>query len=954
MTDLKIIDFCEKEGLLYNPIIYYNDENDEKQPNKRCIFENNSYSIDKLNEIKLDRQNIQNSIKSKIQNKQLSKLVKGKTVNEKSKKLSSNELKSIKECYSIYLKHHPEYYVIDIDEHSINSINDFIVEYESKIDTNIIDIFKKLPWTRGNNKGIHIYIKLKNVPKYKNQQKVFNGFDGDLLKVNNCWETGWNEQSKIIYKGNYEPYEPIDFEIIKPIIDINKLNIQTNEPKKELIKNTKKIIDDFNNNEINNRYDITVFNELYDIYRKDEEKMNTIYFIEKCFEYDYFSYIDFSSYDEWIRLGFIIKEEFGKNGLKIFNEISKQIPKYEGFNNVEKHYNDCLNGTSTNPLSIGSLKHTIKCNSDPKQYYEIQDDLKFNSIVKTYNINENRIIKNKLDKLYKDLDDNQTECKIAEFFTILFGNVFKSTKKDDKGHILLKFTFTDKGIWDNYKNLYQSNTIKGYLYKNLNEIIKNKYCKEIYYLEQQIKDLESNNDITAEEKLISESKYKFELEKKTKAKNKIIDLLETKSRLDNIQATIIDNIYEPNLEDKLNSKQLYLPMKNGKKINGNNIKEITWLEKEDNFSFCCDAEYIDLNENMQEYKDVHEYFLSLMQGHKNLTQLLVDIIKTTLCGVKLKKIICFIGAHGSNGKSMLLELLKTIFKDFIGNISKNILFNGIEKNSGPQPDVITLKRQRLSYSSELSSEQKLHTDLKTLSGADPIQARDLWDKPETFMVPSNIFLISNEMPTIDVNDTALINRLVIFPFNNIFTNDQTYKNKIFASKDAIFSYILKYGNILYNVDENEDLMKDFKNEIIEDNTKFEPIDIFIKQYCQNIKFHPLKIENNEQYNTFHKTLLKNYTDNNYYKDQIYKDYDLPLEFPEENLFGLYVDYLINEKNFNIKDKETFTKNILSKYRKKLRGLGFIDRRSNNKYYYNNLICSYPLPTQQYLYEYENK
>lgn len=972
MTDLKIEEFCTREGLIICPIVYFNDEASSKQPNKTPKYEQNNKTIEELN--KLNIENEKQKICFDIKNKNISKLdMTNKKNGIKYKKLSTNEFKTITECYSLFLKHHPHYYVIDVDEQKINSINDFIVEYENVIDKNIMDILKKLPWTKGNSKGIHIFIKLQNVPEYSNQQNVFNNFIGDLLKKNNVWEkAGKNySDSKTIYKGNYEPYDPIDFEVIKPLINISKLNIKTDKPKKEPLNNNKLNIDTKNNNILNISYDLTVFKKLYAMYHDNTEKIKTIYFIQLCFEYNIFKTIDFSNYDKWIELATIIKEEFNVNGLDLFDEISKQIDKYQGRIDIEEKYNCLLKTFSKNPLSIGTLKYIVK-DIDLNMYMIMKKQIDINILTQLNDIKQNQEIMLKMDEILKKLDENQTECKIAELFTIIYGHNFKSTMKDDKGNITRKCSYNNIGIWEDYKNIYQDKTIKGLLYKNLNEYIQNIYDKDLDNLKLKKSQIEKRDDITEEERLTMKIDIEKRIQDKTKSKNAIINLLETKSRLDNIQSVIVENIYDYTFEDKVNMKYLYLPMKDGYKINGQDLK-ISPLEKDDYFNFVCDAKYIEnFNENMAEYQIVHNYFLSLMEGNPNMTQLLIDIIKTTLCGVKLKKIICFIGAHGSNGKSMLLELLKSIFKDFVGTITKNVLLNGVENSSGPTPDIMILKNLRLPYSSELSSEQKLHVDLKKISGADPITGRDMWEKPKTFVVPGNVFLISNEMPTIDVNDIAFMNRLVIFPFNNIFNNDPNFKNKIFGNKDAVFTYILKYGNILYDVEEEDDLMKAYKTEIIEENTKFEPIDIFIKQYCQNIIHMPLRsvikpedfIDNIDEeikpehkpykeYVEFHTHIIQNCVKNNYYKD--IKQNEFPKNgIPEENFFDIFVEYLLDVKKFNIKDKETFIKNITPKYRKKLRGLGVVDKRSNSKYYYTNFICSYPSYTQQYIYENENK
>ena len=91
--------------------------------------------------------------------------------------LTEQEKGTLQKSFTCFLKHTENIYVIDIDMPSISSMDDFINQTE----------FKQCPYIKGNTKGIHIYVKMDNVPEYSNQQGVYNDFDGDFLKLNNVW-----------------------------------------------------------------------------------------------------------------------------------------------------------------------------------------------------------------------------------------------------------------------------------------------------------------------------------------------------------------------------------------------------------------------------------------------------------------------------------------------------------------------------------------------------------------------------------------------------------------------------------------------------------------------------------------------------------------------------------------------------------------------------------------------
>ena len=119
--------------------------------------------------------------------------------------LSNTEIKSIQQTYSIYMKHITDFYCIDVDDPEIHSMEDFIKKTK-------IDLFKKCCWIEGNTKGIHIYLKVKNMPQYSNQQKVFKDFEGDFIKKNNVWEK--STKKVMNYDGHIETFE---FETISRI-----------------------------------------------------------------------------------------------------------------------------------------------------------------------------------------------------------------------------------------------------------------------------------------------------------------------------------------------------------------------------------------------------------------------------------------------------------------------------------------------------------------------------------------------------------------------------------------------------------------------------------------------------------------------------------------------------------------------------------------------------------------
>jgi hypothetical protein len=109
---------------------------------------------------------------------------------------SPTESASLTKAHAVFLKHVQDLYVLDVDE--VSWQGSFFMEHfiKQNYPEKNAALLSKVPWTTGNTKGIHMYLKVVGTPsKYTHQQKVFRGFDGDFLHVNNVWE----KHGKIVY-----------------------------------------------------------------------------------------------------------------------------------------------------------------------------------------------------------------------------------------------------------------------------------------------------------------------------------------------------------------------------------------------------------------------------------------------------------------------------------------------------------------------------------------------------------------------------------------------------------------------------------------------------------------------------------------------------------------------------------------------------------------------------------
>lgn len=251
--------------------------------------------------------------------------------------LSETEKQTLQKAYTGFLKYTENIYCVDIDMDSIKTIEDFIVQTGC-------DLFKNCPYIKGNTKGIHIYVKINNMPEYSNQVDVYNDFNGDLLRINNVWE----KHSKEVY--NYNGYlESFEFDDIKHIFNIDSLNFKTKEIKIKIPK-TKKNISTLTDDQIKNN----TSNEL--------EKLKVM---SQCFSKE-----RLSNYDSYFKLTMAVKNSFGDSGKQVWEEICSRGDNYDSEKNNEQWYKYSPKTKEEKLLKFGSLVKWAK-DDDPVKYEQL-------------------------------------------------------------------------------------------------------------------------------------------------------------------------------------------------------------------------------------------------------------------------------------------------------------------------------------------------------------------------------------------------------------------------------------------------------------------------------------------------------------------------------------------------------------------------------------------------------
>ena len=108
---------------------------------------------------------------------------------------------------------------------------------------------------------------------------------------------------------------------------------------------------------------------------------------------------------------------------------------------------------------------------------------------------------------------------------------------------------------------------------------------------------------------------------------------------------------------------------------------------------------------------------------------------------------------GSNGKSILTDLMSQSLGDYKGTVPITLVTEKRNTIGGTSSEVIQLKGIRYAVMQEPSKDAVINEGImKELTGGDPIQARGLYSESEIFEPQFNLVVCTNNLFDIESND----------------------------------------------------------------------------------------------------------------------------------------------------------------------------------------------------------
>ena len=262
-----------------------------------------------------------------------------------------------------------------------------------------------------------------------------------------------------------------------------------------------------------------------------------------------------------------------------------------------------------------------------------------------------------------------------------------------------------------------------------------------------------------------------DIEKKAKLAGAIKKVIKYK-HLENVFKFLKRRISDPKFFDKLDRvRPNHLPIKDNKIVDLETGK-VSQRSIADYFSFFCPV--CPVKKTSQYFKDVMS---SIMCGNEENLAYLQKMMGYCMTGSKEAQAYFIWYGKGSNGKSLILNLLKAVLGKACDPVSKSVLVDtGKKSNNGTE--IVSLKDLRLGTFSETNTSEALNEGiLKMISGADRIKARGLFKDEISFELFLKLIICTNNKPDFNGADYGTTRRIKFLPFDAKFVSTKPNSNK---------------------------------------------------------------------------------------------------------------------------------------------------------------------------------
>jgi putative DNA primase/helicase len=186
------------------------------------------------------------------------------------------------------------------------------------------------------------------------------------------------------------------------------------------------------------------------------------------------------------------------------------------------------------------------------------------------------------------------------------------------------------------------------------------------------------------------------------------------------------------------------------------------------------------------------FVLQVMDGNRELYGYIQRALGYCLTGSTSEQVMFVLYGHGANGKTTLLNTVRTLLGDYAMSCPAETLM--VKREGGISNDIARLRGARFVAASETEDGHRLAESLvKQLTGGDVVTARFLHQEFFDFTPEFKILLAANHKPIIQNNDHGIWRRIHLIPFEVTFpesARDRSLPGRLLAELPGILNWML--------------------------------------------------------------------------------------------------------------------------------------------------------------------
>jgi len=385
-----------------------------------------------------------------------------------------------------------------------------------------------------------------------------------------------------------------------------------------------------------------------------------------------------------------------------------------------------------------------------------------------------KVLENTLDFYIEETVETQTEFDIAQ---VLYH------KYKDK---YVCVSYDKKGVWYVFKN-HRWAPDKGLsLRLAISKDIHNLYSIRRTILENEYLHYDQEDD-----------RADF-IKKKMKSLSDIMLKLKRTTDKDHIMREAMELFYDKEFITNMDTNKYLLCFNNG--VVDFKEKEFRVGYPQDYITKCTKIDYIPYNHDTNNKETIIQIneFMDKLFPIPELNKYMWNHLASCLIGTNVNQTFNVYHGSGSNGKSILADLMSLTLGDYKGTVPITLVTEKRNAIGGTSSEVIQLKGIRYAVMQEPSKGVKLNEGImKELTGGDPIQGRALYCESETFEPQFKLVVCTNNLFDIESNDDGTWRRIRKCDFVSKFidedeqhTDDTQYvfmKDKTLKEKLPVFA-----------------------------------------------------------------------------------------------------------------------------------------------------------------------